>query len=400
MNVTSRKVRDNLMENIQLFGLKMRQRLQQDSPVFFVFYAPARMIAKWTGVERTKDRPGSIQRSLRDSRLAGIKRFLKADSKNTLPNNILIAFDQDMVQYTPIAGNNLDFSNECATSIEYGKICFSFDPQATDFKKPAVVVDGQHRLFGATSFPDEDLPLLVVAMLNASSSEQAFQFIVINNKAVRVPTTTVKSIVADYEDIEEGLIERLLPAGITYGKHSGFLVAIGEGEGSPFEGLLDWERNRTGTKLVAVTAIQSMVQYLKIQTELMIERDEDSVQQIFTWIWSSLKIVYPGLWNSNNVQFFSKVNLLAMNEYCVDRIRSLASMQMLNLFCEENVVNAAKTAFQNIPEELWTIEWTGIRIQDNRVVRDLLKSTFEKVSANCIRDKSWNLELKIFADSE
>lgn len=390
----------NIMENIQLYGLKVRQRTDTDSPEFFVFYAPSRMITKWAGVERTKDRSGAVQRSLRDSRLAGIRRFLSADSKNTLPNNILIAFVPGVVTYTAIdGGNDLDFRNECATEIEHGKINFEFDPEAPEAERPAIVVDGQHRLFGASSFQGENLPFLVVAMLNASPSEQAFQFIVINNKAVKVPTTTVKSIVADYEEIEERLLERLLPAGITYGKQSAFLVAIGEAEGSPFRSLLDWDRNRDGTKLVAITAVQSMLQYLKNQTELIIEKDDDSVQQIFIWIWTSLKDVYEELWATHNARFFSKVNLVAMNEYCVDRIRSLASMQMLDLFCEEKVICAAKTAFQHIPAELWEKEWTGIQIQDNRVVRELLKSTFEKVSANCIREKPWDRDLKLYADN-
>lgn len=63
-----------------------------------------------------------------------------------------------------------------------------------------LIVDGQHRLHGISEFLYEDLPVLVVCMVDASVQEQAFQFIVINNKAVRVPTDNVKAIIAHLDD--------------------------------------------------------------------------------------------------------------------------------------------------------------------------------------------------------
>jgi DGQHR domain-containing protein len=383
-----------------IWGIKVKQRTDGESPSFFVFYSPAKAVAQWAGVEKTQDRSGAVQRVLRDSRLAGIRRFLSSDTRNTLPNNILIGFDPEKVNFTLVDCNeSANFQNGCSNTIQYGKIEFDFDPDWPTSEMPAVVVDGQHRLFGASSFNGEDIPLLIVAMLDAKPDEQAFQFIVINNKAVKVPTITVKSIVADYEQMEKSLQDRLVPAGITYGKQSALLMAIGETSTSPFYNLLDWDRNRIGERMVAVTAIQTMISYLKSETQLIIENDEDSIQQIFVWVWRALQELYFDLWAEKNNQFFSKVNLAAMNEYCVDRIRSLASMQMLDLFSESAVTEAVKNTFGKIPRELWLKEWCGIQIQDNRVVRELLKNTFEKVAANCVRDRIWDQDLKLFAES-
>jgi len=378
------------MEEVEIRGLRFRQRNAQKSP-------KAKERVKWAGVERTEDHVGGVQRSLRRTRLSGIRRFLGADPRNTLPNNILLAFAPHVVQYESLQSQE-GFDELCGDNVDVGMIKFNYDPSAAASAMPALVVDGQHRLFGAASF-DENVPLVVVAMLDAEQSEQAFQFIVINNKSVKVPTTTVKSIVADYEEIEAGLIERLLPAGITYGKQSSFLVAVGEGENSPFRRMLEWDRNRDGDKVVAVTAIQSMLQYLKNQTELLIENDDDSAQQIFMWIWGGLKELYVDLWDQRNEKFFSKVNLIAMNEYCVDRIRSLASMSRLDLFSKEEIVDAVMTMFENVPGDFWNEHWS-VQIQDNKVIRELLKGSFERVAANCIRDKTWSSDVKLFASSD
>ncbi|MAS93105.1 MAG: hypothetical protein CMO55_07905 [Verrucomicrobiales bacterium] len=388
------------MRKIEYVGTKVHQRPGGNSPEFFAFYAPAKEICLWAGVVRTKDVSGGVQRALRDSRLSGIRKFLKSDTRNTFPNNILIAFSPGTSTYDKLPeSNGNEVRNSCDENIELGKISFQFDPDWTDSEKPAVVVDGQHRLFGAASFDDENIPFLVVALLDAPPVEQAFQFIVINNKAVKVPTTTVKSIVADYEELEENLINRLIPAGISYGKKSPFLTAVDDSPDSPFQTLLDWDRNREGAHLIAVTAVESMLSYLKKELYLVIDRDEDSAQEILFWIWNRISELYADLWSEKNQQFFSKVNLVAMNEYCVGRLRGLASMQMLDLFNESEVAVATASAFRNIPSEFWMSDWS-IQIQDNKVIRELLKESFEAVATNCMKDRAWNTQIRLFAEDE
>lgn len=59
--------------------------------------------------------------------------------------------------------------------------------------RPALVVDGQHRLLGAAE-ADIDVLLPVVAMPNSNWSEQIYQFIVINDKAQKVETSLLTDI--------------------------------------------------------------------------------------------------------------------------------------------------------------------------------------------------------------
>lgn len=59
--------------------------------------------------------------------------------------------------------------------------------------RPALVVDGQHRLYGAAR-ADSDIWLPVVAMPNSPWTEGIYQFIVINEKAQRVDTSLLTDI--------------------------------------------------------------------------------------------------------------------------------------------------------------------------------------------------------------
>lgn len=59
--------------------------------------------------------------------------------------------------------------------------------------RPALVVDGQHRLFGAAQ-SDNEIWLPVVAIPNCNWAEQIYQFVVINEKAQRVETSLLTDI--------------------------------------------------------------------------------------------------------------------------------------------------------------------------------------------------------------
>lgn len=58
---------------------------------------------------------------------------------------------------------------------------------------PALVIDGQHRLFGAAAV-EEDIPLLVCSLIKPDWKEQVFQFTVINDKAQGIPKPFITSL--------------------------------------------------------------------------------------------------------------------------------------------------------------------------------------------------------------
>lgn len=61
--------------------------------------------------------------------------------------------------------------------------------------KPAIIVDGQHRVFGAAEL-DESMLLAVCAVPNSNWAENVYQFVVINQKAKPIKPAFLSSIIA------------------------------------------------------------------------------------------------------------------------------------------------------------------------------------------------------------
>ena len=81
--------------------------------------------------------------------------------------------------------------------------------------KPALVIDGQHRLFGAAGV-EEDLPVLVCSLVRPSWKEQVFQFVVVNDKASGIPKPFITSLAGmslTASELDE-LRDRLTQAGL------------------------------------------------------------------------------------------------------------------------------------------------------------------------------------------
>jgi hypothetical protein len=62
-----------------------------------------------------------------------------------------------------------------------------------DMLKPALIIDGQHRTFGAAKL-EEGIPLLVCSLVKPDWKEQVFQFTVINDKAQGIPKPFITSL--------------------------------------------------------------------------------------------------------------------------------------------------------------------------------------------------------------
>lgn len=63
----------------------------------------------------------------------------------------------------------------------------------TDLLLPALIIDGQHRTFGAAAV-EENIPLLVCALVSPDWKEQVFQFMVVNAKAQGIPKPFITSL--------------------------------------------------------------------------------------------------------------------------------------------------------------------------------------------------------------
>lgn len=388
------------------FGYRCKQRDAEGTVFFFVFCANAKDLNKWIGIKRTRETSEGHQRMLRPPRTKAIKYFLSSEPVNTIPNNILIAFDKGKTTFFPAEDrissciSKSEMDNNCGSKIDWGFLEFEFDESKSieEFDKPAFIVDGQHRLLGSVSFDSEELPLLTVCLLDADSQEQAFQFIVINNKAVKVQTDNVKAIIANIN--EEILEKRLEKAGVKYGDSTPMLKLISDIDTSPFFNLLTWDYNqsdRTDNILVPVTAIEQSLKFIVTIFEFFGE-DDDTLLDFFINVWNAIKNKYPELWNVNK-DFMRKVNINALNEYAIENLSALWNNGFVeNIFDKNEIEEKINRIFSQIPTDFWTTQWT-VKIQDNSNVRSLIKQDLDKIKENVRLKKNWKDKLELLSSA-
>jgi hypothetical protein len=241
----------------------------------------------------------------------------------------------------------------------------------------------------------EDVPALVVALLDADIQEQAFHFIVINNKAVRVPADNVKSILAGVN--EQALQERLLTAGVRYGDVSPMLREVNDFDSSPFRALLDWDYNRKGQRVVPLTAIEQALRFAVAELPSLGD-DDDSLLGFFFAVWRGVRTAFPTLWGVDG-PFMKKVSLNALNEFVVHRMKMAWEFGLVDVFVPEEVEQQALKASEMLVADYWTTPW-NIKIQDNANVRGLIFRDLEKMVENHKLRRRWSEDLSLIAGGD
>lgn len=381
-------------------GNLIRQRKAEDTPRFFAFYAMAKEIISWSGISRTAHEERGTQRVLNPARTQAVSRYLNADAKNTLPGCIIIGFRGNSISLSDEEGD----LNRCEQKLKRAELKITYDETTNEYDKPGLIVDGQHRLMGALKYEEENIPLLCVAIIDSSFEEEAFQFIVINQKSSKVKTTNIKSILADVGEDECGLIERLTNSGIRYGDNTPTLTRLNSDPESPFYKMIDWEindpnRDPEASQIVTITAIEASIKQIQSKFENYLA-DRDTAETVFMETWNTLKKIYPELWNGEKGnKFLTKVNIVTLNAYLVhDLLLKWARDEVDPLISVELEKYLLKT-FEPIPKEFWTSKWS-IKVQDNSNVRDTIKSDLETIMVNAKLQKAWNEGLKLIsADS-
>lgn len=373
-------------------GFLVRQRLSDDSPQYFVFFARAKDLDQWIQIIRTSEAEKAVQRVLSTSRVRSIVRFFKSDPRNSIPNTLLISLNNSN-HYTieDVPNQNLDIPNfgkgekTSNPSIKLAYLDITDDVYA-------ILIDGQHRLKGASAF-DEEIALLVVAIIEPSPEERAFQFIVINNKSQRVPADNVKAIVAEYYD-ETKLNERLTRSGIRAGIPS-ILLALNNSDESPFYHLLDWDENRDGHKIVDLTAVEYSWRSIERTLKQFLEND-DKHYDFFIAMWRAVKDVYPTLWgkDSEDNKLMKKVSLSAINDYLVENALGVVRAGMIDLNDLDETFSFFKKSIKKTPEKFWTTPWK-IVIQDNTNVRSFIIKDMTTIAANGLDGSKWYMNLNL-----
>ncbi|WP_338500161.1 DGQHR domain-containing protein [Pseudomonas trivialis] len=222
--------------------LTFSQRNDGNAPTFCLFEAPVKDVVLWSTIPTlTPDNTDGIQRPLKDSKVRAIKKFLESDTRNTIPTAIVLTIS----------------SNACR--IDGGNIVINVAE-----KENILVIDGQHRLCGLNAF-DENSRVPIVAILDATSEERAFQFIIINNKVTKVAPDHIRALTLRLTKEEDkiDLENRLKTSRLSLSPQLSYVGLANDLDESPFKGIIALPSMPEDDRKVVPSAIETSIAYIQ-----------------------------------------------------------------------------------------------------------------------------------------
>ncbi len=378
------------MKSYKYHCIRTQQRPDADTPEFLLFVARAAEIYEWAAIERythaTKKGPQRLQKPAKVSEL---KRFLEVDPRNTLPTSLLVSL---RIKQGWLRNDNIAFP-QCYTLEfalpEEGEESAAALSGEVEGAKPGMIIDGQHRLLGARAF-SPDLMLNVVALINPSDDETAFQFLVVNNKASKVSSNHLKALSLNYK--EDKLGDRLRSVRMSIGQHLNFVGFIDKEMQSPFRGKIAWSDNPPETGFVAPAAIKSAIAYIK--QKRVPELEEDSILLAFFYaIWNPIAEEWKDSFNGET-NLLKKVSILCLTEFLVDNIVLEYDNQRLDITDLEALSEQTRHLLKSITPKLWEVDWIAKSL-DTGAGRTLVRESIILIRRNINAGREWYEDVPI-----
>lgn len=354
--------------------LTKNQRTEGHAPTFCLFFAPAGEVLRWSVVEPIQDQGPGFQRLVNPSRVRGVKRYLEQDNANTIPTSIILTLDID-----GLALQRLADQLERTLSI-------TIPDDATNNQKPGLIIDGQHRLLGINAFSPET-PVPIVAILNASDLETAFQFLVINNKSARVPRDHIRKLALNYN--AEGLELRLRTARLSLKKNYALVGQVDEEECSPFYQMVRWPTPSAEGRAIVPAAIEGALQYIEDQQLQPIKEDNDALLEFFYALWNPIKSCWPTIWENRQANLLSKVGIICMTQYLTDSLTKMYEWREIDLVDPEQVKARVESLLINsLTPEFWSQPWKEGGL-DTKAGRQMVVEDLTRIARNRRADLLW-----------
>ena len=359
----------------QYYVLQYRQRGQVSSP-FVVFHASASEVAAWADVDRLEpNNPTGAQRPLRELKVKKVQRFLGANARNTIPTAVVVALDQAAVKFEGNADGN--------GGGEHGFLTIEVRPG----RKPGLIIDGQHRVHGIKSF-QPDMHLNIVAIIGGDDMERAFQFVVINNSATKVPKTHIQALNLQFDP--EKLNKRLLEsAGVTLGlteQKYDDLQSLDVAQ--PFLHLIDWPTNKDG--FVQARAIQGALAETRERASSL--GIEDLERDVFLAMWQVIKSMYPkAVWDRYpGSRLLQNVSIVALTVFLLETM--VARQRMADVPVDfsdtQEIADVVRRVLGRVPAEFWTTDWKLTEL-DTSSGRQKLLDELGMIDSNVRYGRPW-----------
>lgn len=368
------------------------QRNIKNAPRFCLFHAKVSEILQWSAIQRlSKSDPVAVQRDPKRTRILGIKRFLEREPRNTIPTAVVLTLDNIVINTIP----NLEGQDESGIIANSGLIFLQIDlpDGVSDFDKPGLVIDGQHRLKGIEAF-DPQTYVNVVALLDADADEKAFQFLVINNKVAKVSADHIRALNLNYTS---ALTDRLKDARLSLSDNVGSVGVMDTDPESPFKGLIKWPNNVSydGDKAknegyIIPAAIEASIGYIKSLGIGDLD-DNDSVDEFFITIWRKISEEWKLIFNNTKGnKLLEKVGMVCLTEFLVRELRSMSINKhtRFSMADPDKVAEFTKDILDGLNPDFWTSEWKSTSY-DTRAGRDQIVASLDSMYGNISDSKPW-----------
>lgn len=324
-------------------------KLTQGRKDLYLFSAKSKDIWAFSSInQKTEDKAEGYQRTLSPSRAKDIKNYISAG--NTIAPAIVLSLDEKKTSF-----------NEATSEITI-----------ENFSDAAWVIDGQHRLRGASLLDEgKDIDLPIVAYIGLDIGEQILQFVTINKEAKGVPTSL-------YYDLLSSLPTRTKPADVAKEKAADIGNYLRKNSDSVFF-----------DKIVVVTAPRkgqlSLNNFVRKVYPLILENkglffnySQQEFSQILENYFKALKLVFPDEFSTHKETFFQTLGFGASIN-ALYSIFSITAKEKSGFRVED--IQSMLNEISNFPFSDWDKIGTG-NAAENLAGRD-----FEENFKNSVQDK-------------
>lgn len=245
---------------------------------------------------------------------------------------------------------------------------------------PGLIIDGQHRIFGAKEVVGS-VSIPVVFMPSLALSEQVFHFYVLNSKARPLDKRQLRSIISTSLSKKEidTLYERFRQAGVN-ADEAQWTYRVGADVESPFRGLVSLRLQGDTAPIDDNVMDQVVGRFIRLPRQYAVltkgtawesDPNYDYRLSLFYAMWRTVKDTYPAAWdvaaqNGPGAQLFTKVSLLQTQEYILRTLRLATRFTRSSPFADPLVlVDQTATALARVPEKFYLQEWKRKQLDTN-----------------------------------
>jgi len=355
---------------------------QRKGGALVLFHASVGDVMKWATTDEltvSKKSPTKTgpQREQRQAKVSAIKKFMEADDSNIIPTAVIVAFAKGAAGFSGTSGS-------------FGHI------DVTGGSASAVIVDGQHRIYGIHEY-NAEAEVALVALLDADHVEKAFHFLVINNKSSKVPATHTKALLARMSNTR--LVERLKAARMSF-ESEGIkdIDIVNTDPDSPFHQTIAWTITPKDKRMVQATAIEGSLAYMAGLGIAEFD-DRDVMRSVFLTMWRTIKRKWKTIWMAEDSRLIQKVGIVCMTRFLVDTISTWADNDELDIALSdlEDVEMQTEKIIAHMDTRFWTSPWaeTSQGGFDTNQGRERVLRALTQLHRNGRKGDDWNTDIDI-----